>query len=389
MQICDKSACTGCGACANICPVKCIKMEYDFEGYIYPNINEQACINCGACNRVCPQLAEGVGSERNGAKIAYQALSKDESVLLRSTSGGMFSELARVILEDGGVVFGAYFDVTDMSVHHSYIENYEYIDRFNGSKYIGSNVHCCFEEAKSFLKQGRKVLFSGTPCQIDGLRSYLSKDYDNLYTVDFVCFGIGSQKVLRLFTEELEKQNNGKIISLKFRDKPNGYVRTSFCADLKCDDGEKQVVYPSYGNLFGKLFADGKIIRESCYSCKYASIERVTDITLADCVKDIDEYQRKFGCSLLMVNTDKGNELFKQILDRISLKEISVEQAKQMQPRFSSPLKMPECRKALMKDLKKSSIAVLRKKYFTSKTSIVHRAARKLKSIVSKAIKRG
>ncbi len=388
MGICDKTKCTGCGACSDSCAIKCITMDYDSNGFIYPSVNEQACVNCGMCRRVCPQLNQPDDNDmRNVIQFAYQASSNDENVLLHSTSGGIFSELARIIIQDGGVVFGAYFDINDMSVRHTYIDNFKDIDKLTGSKYIGSNLHNCFSQAKEFIKQGKKVLFSGTPCQIDGLRSYLGENHDTLYTVDFVCFGVGSRKILELFVKDTEKKHNGRVVDLKFRDKTNGYVNRSFSLTLKIKNDEKRFIEPFLENPFARLFGDGKINRLSCYSCNYASVERVSDITLADCMKDIDVPRQRMGCSLLMINTDKGKELFYRIIDKVSYREISIEQAKQMQARLSGPTVKPKCRQALIEDLKKSSFEIIMNKYYDPKPSKIYGVLNKIKRIVRSIIK--
>lgn len=382
MQICENEKCTGCGACANICPKKCVSLECLSDGFIYPIVNEQRCVRCGACQRVCPQKGKK-GAERGSVRWVYEASSKDESLLLKSTSGGIFPELARIILKDNGVVFGAQLNTNDMTVNHSYIQIFDDIGKFSGSKYIGSNMQNCFQEVKKFLEQGRSVLFSGTPCQVDGLRMFLGKEYDRLYTVDFVCHGVASQRLWHLYINYLERQYGGRISDFRFRDKANGFMRFTFGVTIQDNEKVEKLHIPFCDNLFGKLFAEGKISRLSCYSCRYASTKRVSDITLADCIQGINKYQEQTGCSLVMVNTSKGQALFNSIESCIVYSTSSISRAKELQVHLTRPSIKPDCRDKIIKDLNVLSFESLENKYFgveqIDHTNLFYRILRKLK----------
>ncbi len=277
--------------------------------------------------------------------------------------------MAREILRDEGVVFGAKMNFEEMTVQHDYALSFEDVKEFNGSKYIGSNVKDSYKQVKLFLEQGRKVLFSGTPCQVDALRAFLKKDYEKLYTVDFVCHGVASQNILNLYIKQLESKYNGKIVSLKFRDKAKGYLNTSFCVTVEKEGHTENFYFPSYDNPFGKFFADGKINRASCYDCKYASTKRVSDITLADCVKDLNEEQKENGCSLVMISTEKGAELYNSFAERLTQKQITIERAKSLQYHLTKPASRYEFRDDLLRDAEILPFDELVDKYY-SKSSV-------------------
>lgn len=198
IHVVDKYACCGCHACVQRCPKHCITMREDEEGFFYPFINETLCLDCGLCEKVCPVLQQD--EARRPLKV-YAAKNPDDRVRMLSSFGGVFTMLAEQILDEGGVVFGARFD-ENWDVVHSYVDNKKDLEVFRGSKYVQSYIGDCFQKAECFLKEGRKVLFSGTPCQIAGLRLFLRERYDNLLTVDLVCHGVPSPKVWRTYLNE-------------------------------------------------------------------------------------------------------------------------------------------------------------------------------------------
>ena len=193
IDIKEKNNCCGCSACVQICPKQCISMAADNEGFLYPQVNSAICIDCGLCEKVCPVINQSAPRE---PLVVYAAKNNNEDIRLKSSSGGIFTLLAEKVIEEGGVVFGAKFDA-DWNVVHDYTETIEGLAAFRGSKYVQSIIGDNFKTAKQFLNNGRKVLFSGTPCQIAGLKKYLRKEYDNLLTVDVVCHGVPSPMVWR------------------------------------------------------------------------------------------------------------------------------------------------------------------------------------------------
>ena len=191
IKIARKEDCTGCHSCYNVCPKKCIDMKFDEEGFLYPSIDSSKCVECGLCEKVCPIIHT---IEIENEPIAVGCYNKDEKIRMDSSSGGIFTLLSELVIQYGGVVFGAEFD-ENYNVRHSYVDNIEDLYKFRGSKYVQSTIGNSYYNAKQFLEQGRQVLFSGTPCQITGLKRYLQKDYDNLICQDIVCHGVPSTNV--------------------------------------------------------------------------------------------------------------------------------------------------------------------------------------------------
>lgn len=207
INIQDKKDCCGCSACASVCPKHCITMSEDSEGFIYPCVDESVCVDCHLCERVCPII--NYGNDREPLAV-YAAKNPDESIRMQSSSGGVFTLLAERVIDEGGVVFGATFN-DRWEVVHDYVETKEELAKFRGSKYVQSKIGDSYQKAKAFLKNNRKVLFSGTPCQIAGLKKYLRKDYDNLLAVDFICHGVPSPGVFRTYLqEEIDKESAHK-----------------------------------------------------------------------------------------------------------------------------------------------------------------------------------
>ncbi|MBO5852165.1 MAG: Coenzyme F420 hydrogenase/dehydrogenase, beta subunit C-terminal domain, partial [Clostridia bacterium] len=222
MQIVDKSLCSGCSACLHICPKNSISMEPDKNGFLRPVIDETKCTNCGLCKKTCPVLNKKEQQEKNVQ--AYAVINKDEGVRKDSSSGGVFTQIAKYVLSKNGVVFGALFD-ENFKVKHAYIESENDLIKLQKSKYVQSEIGVTYKEAKNFLDQGRFVLFTGTPCQIGGLQAYLKKPYDNLITQDFICHGVPSPKVWKKYIDKKKKVGNIKEVS--FKDKRTGWNKYS------------------------------------------------------------------------------------------------------------------------------------------------------------------
>ena len=291
--------CCGCEACAQRCPKQCIAMHADAEGFLYPRIDTAACIDCGLCEQVCPVLRPA--APRTPTAV-YAAKNPDERIRMESSSGGVFTLLAERTIRAGGVVFGARFDEAWEVVHDS-TETIEGLAAFRGSKYVQSRIGTSFARAEEFLKQGRQVLFTGTPCQIAGLNRFLRRSYDNLLTVDVVCHGVPSPLVWRRYLDEI---GGGGISRISMRDKSTGWADYS----IRIDANERNAICePAARNVYMRGFLADLSLRPICHVCPPKSGRSGSDLTLgdfwgiADCAPEIADDK---GITLLMVNTPRS-----------------------------------------------------------------------------------
>jgi len=341
----DMKRCTGCFACVQKCPKKCIQIIKDEEGFYVPNIRKEDCVGCNLCEVVCPQMNPVT---LHKCEKAYAAKMKDVNVLKTSTSGGVFATAAINILERGGVVFGVEMTAEGI-VQTTFIESRNELYRLQGSKYVQSYIGDSYIKAQDFLRQGRKVLFSGTPCQIAGLRSYLGKEYDNLFTIDLICHGVPSQELFSAYRKWLEKKNRKKIINWNFRNKE----KEGWSSIDKITYDGKIVFQGEYLNHYTRAFLKGFINRESCYGCLYAKEQRIGDITVGD-YWGIRQFHPQFyspdGVSAMLINTKQGEKLMEHIFDKIQVIESRLE----WMQRFNGNLKCPTARSMKRDDVYKN-----------------------------------
>lgn len=322
----DYEHCSGCGACVQKCPKGCISWEQGELGFMYPMIDETSCINCDLCENTCP-----IGKEIEVPKLQVVSalVNKNADILSHSTSGGAFTAIAESVLEEGGAVYGCSME-EGFQARHIRVTDGKELEKLRGSKYIQSDTVETFKFAKQDLEVGKRVLFSGTPCQIVGLRHFLGTDYENLLTIDIVCHGVGSQAYFDRFMEDLIRRE-GSIEELRFRDKK--YVGWSCDGSIVITPStsrkrEERPFY-NYKNYYYSYFLSGDIYRKSCYCCPYANAQRQGDITLGDfwgieALKlPIDSYN---GCSLVIANTEKGNDAI-STLTNVSIVAASAEAA--------------------------------------------------------------
>ena len=304
INISDKHNCCGCSACSSICPKHCITMQADNEGFLYPKVNETDCIDCGLCEKVCHELHPF--DEKMPLK-AYAVMNRDERIRMKSSSGGVFYQLAKKTIDNGGVVFGARFD-EKWQVVIDYAEEMKGVEDFMGSKYVQARMGSAYTDAKRFLTEGRLVLFTGTPCQIAGLHHFLRKDYENLVTVDFICHGTPSPKVWERYLEETV-QAGKRLSCVEFRNKQKGWKQFSFHLVYNQAHDSVSLIAPFSENVYMQGFLSDLILRPSCYACKAKAGRSHSDMTIAD-FWGIDQVNSSMdddkGTSLVLLNSPKG-----------------------------------------------------------------------------------
>lgn len=308
INIIEEKDCCGCSACLQICPKQCIYFTEDKEGFSYPKVDTEQCINCSLCDQVCPVINQSI--PRNPLDV-YAAKNNNEEVRLESSSGGVFTLFAEQILNENGVVFGARFD-NKLDVIHDYTETIEGLKAFRGSKYVESVIGETYIQARSFLRQGRKVLFSGTPCQIAGLNLFLRKEYPNLLTIDFICHGVPSPKVWKMYRDELlsktlkeSNTNVGSFSSIHFRDKSSGWQNYSFSSVVNINKHEKCITEIHNQNIYMKGFLKDLYLRPACHYCPTKSLKSGSHITVADfwgIQYVIPDFNDDKGTSLIILN---------------------------------------------------------------------------------------
>lgn len=307
IQIQDKSLCCGCSACASACPKHCITMEADHEGFLYPRVDAATCVECGLCEKVCHELHPQPARE---PLQVLAAINKDESIRLKSSSGGIFYLLAEKVIREGGVVFGARFDA-DWQVVIDYTETLSGVEAFMGSKYVQARMDLAYTHARQFLKEGRKVLFSGTPCQIAGLHQYLRKEYENLLTVDFICHGTPSPKVWGMYLDTLVKDRS-QVQWIQFRNKQNGWKNYSMKIQYQANGQRMELAIPSYQSPYMKAFLQDITLRPSCYQCQAKCGSSRSDLTIADfwgihtLIPSMDDDK---GTGLVLLHSERGSSL--------------------------------------------------------------------------------
>lgn len=313
-----KNTCNGCGVCAFVCPQKCIKMIEDGEGFLYPEIDENKCIKCNKCRKLCGNFNEK--KEKN--EKAYACINKSEEQLQFASSGGIFYILAEYVIKNDGVVFGVAYNKELMAIH-DFAETLQECKKFCGSKYVRSDLQNSYQNVKLFLENGREVLFTGTACQISGLKKYLGKNYKNLILCDILCHANPSPKVFKLYKENLEKIENRKISNVLFRSKETGWRNQIPIIEYENNIKKQE-------NTYFKAFVSEMINRPSCNSCKFASKRRISDFTIGDfwgIEKVNPDIDTKNGVSLLNVNSNKGFEIFDKIKEKMNSIEVDYDLA--------------------------------------------------------------
>ena len=353
--------CTGCGACIQSCPKQCISWITKEFGFYYPQIDEEICVNCGLCEKVCPidKILELPVTQK-----VYAAVHKDAEVLSKSTSGGAFTAIADAVFAQNGVVYGAAM-LDDMQVKHIRTANRDKFAALRSSKYLQSDTGNTYQMVKRDLNQGRMVLYSGTPCQIDGLKFFLGKNYENLYTADIVCHGVGSQAYFDKYME-FAKKRYGNIKAVRFRSKEYaGWSCGGGVVVVDSSEHLKKIPYRDFDNYYYSYFLSGDIYRKCCYSCKYANTRRVGDFSLGDYwgVEKLHlSLETQNGCSLLLVNGSKGHRLFEK-LQSLTVQETSLDEAVKYNAQLKAPSELPLSRKDRILEYEKMTGSQIQKEY--------------------------
>ena len=355
----NKEECCGCMACHDICPKNAIYIYEDEEGFKYPKINHDKCINCGLCKKTCPLIENSIDIE-NYEKQVYAVKLKNMEERLTSRSGGAFVAFSDFILQKKGIIYGASFDESFL-VSHKRADTKNKRDAIKGVKYVQSNTEDVFNLVKNDLLNGKYVLFTGTPCQIDGLKHYLNTlniSKDKLYTCDLVCHGTPSPGFWKNYLKSIEKRYNSKLINVSFRDKSFGWTPHVEAYWLK--GVERKIVK----NEYTKLFYQHIMFRASCYRCKYSSMNRVGDITLGDYwgIEKVDkDFNDEKGVSLILVNSKKGETLFNQCVENFYYIKSDIKTC--LQPNLQKPSTPSTKRYQFWQDYKNKGFNYTLKKY--------------------------
>lgn len=365
IELCHKEDCTGCGACFNVCPHHSIIMQESDEGFLYPHIDTDGCVECGLCRRVCPIITPSKNVLEQ--PVAYAAWNNDDKVRTTSSSGGMFYSLASEVISKGGVVFGVVLD-KEGNVFHTCAERINDLPSMQGSKYVQSDTRYVYSEVIKCLKEGRIVLFTGTPCQVAAMKSYtLNNDNQNLFLVDIVCHGVPSGKLFKDYLDKLGKEIGD-------------FDKSSFCF-RKLDAwgiapsvefaGNCRKIIPPDLNVYMKFFLSSYTFRESCYNCKFARTPRISDITIADfwgIGKGKTPFQRNTakGCSLVLVNTQKGQKFFDDIKEGLFYEKRELSEAIQINHQLYRPSYRPKQRDNVYQYFFLHDISTIYTKYYNN-----------------------
>lgn len=367
--------CTGCEACINACQVNAISMlENPVNGFLYPFINKELCTECKICEKICP-IQKKISFKQTTALIKksyspqefFAAQSKNDELRFQSTSGGIFTELAKAIISVGGLVYGAGYD-EDMNVVHLGINELYNISKIRGSKYVQSRIGYLYREIKTNLNMNVAVLFVGSPCQVAGLYSYLEHDYDNLYTIEFICIGVNSPYVYRKWLNEIVADNKSKVSNIWFKYKKNGWRNSPFCTRIDFENCSS-LVLDFKDNFYMKGFLQGNyFIRPCCSNCHFVGEKRIADIIFGDFWSE--EISDDKGTSVVIINSNKGSFLFNSIKENIDFFEVELHTICNYNPRYLTPINKNPLSLSFYEELKNKSFSEIMKKYLERDNSL-------------------
>ncbi|WP_411681472.1 Coenzyme F420 hydrogenase/dehydrogenase, beta subunit C-terminal domain [Clostridium thailandense] len=353
--------CTGCFGCFNSCNVGAISMEISKEGFYYPLINDGKCVSCGKCNNNCPVISFKSDNYDKDKIKAYAGYTLDEDIRMESSSGGIFSELANYVLEQYGVVFGAKWN-KNIKVNHSKVCNKQDLKELRSSKYVQSNIGNVYKNVLEELDRNKKVLFVGVPCQVAALKTFTQSE--SLIAVDLICHGVPSMKVFESYLQS--KSRNKKVNSVNFRDKSKGW--TKYCTKISFEDGSQYLKITREDPFFHGFICD-LYLNSSCYDCKFASIPRSGDITIADFWQIDEELMDERGISLILTNNEKGENIIKELVknNKIEIFEKTLEDALKGNPRIKNGhLRMRDKREECLRNIEEEGFEEISKKYIVN-----------------------
>lgn len=359
IQITDPSECSGCTACFSICGHDAITMKPDRLGFMYPQVNADKCVGCGLCVKICPFHDDYATPERLSQPEALCGRINNEQILKTSQSGGAYTAISDVILQRGGVVYGASFS-DGFKVTHTRAVKPKERDRHRGSKYIQSNLGETFRAVRKDLTDGLTVLFTGTPCQTAGIRAYIpEKLQKSLFLVDLICHGVPAPAIWFEYLNYLERSHNDKIIAANFRDTEKFGWRQHF--ETFRFEHKPEIV----GDSFRKIFYLDLSLRESCYECKFCNLKRTGDLTIGDfwgCDKIYPDWaDDDKGVSLILANTPKGQSLLNEAKAAMKTRPVALESI--LQPNLKHPTARPAKRDRFVRDFIRKGIPYIFKKY--------------------------
>lgn len=369
----NPSDCFGCKACKNICNHNAISFKTDNEGFDYPILDQIKCINCNLCTSVCP-IEHFSKTKQINEPIVIACQNKNKKELSVSSSGGLFTLIAKHIISQGGSVYGAAFETT-LKVKHIRINKIEELEQLRGSKYVQSDINDTFKQVKKDLQSNIKVYFVGTPCQISGLKLYLRKEYPNLITTDLICHGVPSQKAFDTCLNQLNKKYHSTINQYKFRDKNiNGWSCWGSSSSFKKGHKIKNIIYDKNMKLYFNGFITGDMMRYCCYECPFTTTNRTGDLTLAD-YWSINKYHPNFpnisqGVSLLLINSHKGENIWHEIKEQTNFLISNIQYASQCNHNLTQTTPLNKEERSISYNLYFNDYKKFTKKYYPKKEFI-------------------
>lgn len=373
-------ACTGCAVCSDSCPVGAISMKRIVDGFPYPEIDGDSCISCGKCYKVCPAAHE---VDSNSIEIMYAAFSNDDKVREESSSGGVFATCAKYVVEHGGLAVGAAIDARGR-VSHCIVDNIVDLHKLQKSKYVQSDTEGIYQQVRTALLSGRRVLFSGCPCQVAGLLSFLGREYPNLITMDLICHGVPSP---RIWEEHVHSITNGvPADSISFRRK-DSLARTTYAVDVSAP-GVHYKGRDEFDDPYMALFVTGSANRESCYSCSYASKDRVSDITIGDCASSncYPGFYPWVQLSSIAPITVKGHNFWLEVASLFTSIQIDHEREIRLNAQLSRPSSRPALRDDVYRTIAESGLTSAAEPV-TPKRSVKTRLKRVIKIVVPNKVR--